>query len=229
MSDFNTPPPRVQVAIWLLAILFVTLGVVSWLAWQRFDSIAYMTTNSTAITGWAAFQAGWPVFTLAGVVTAIMGGILGLWAGENAKTHDAEARAKHANIQAAEAAKKAEKAQDRAEASLVEKVRRAEQREKQAHEAIIAAKAARSVLEKSESDALKEVTRLTLELSEAELGRKNAVGKMRRLEDKIKKRGGFADANNLTEIERLRSTIREDRDHILKLEARLRSMKTPAV
>lgn len=239
MSDLHTPPAHAQAGTWLLSILFITLCVVSWLAWQRFDSIAYMTTSNTASTGWAAFRAGWPVFALAGVVTAIFGSILGLWAGKNARIRDAETRAEHANAQAVEAAKKAENAQDRAEAALAEKIRRAERTEKEArqaiidaekkaHEAIIASKTATSLAKNSTNELLERVTFLTKELAQAEHARTNAYGKMRRLERKIERHGGFADDVDGGETEKLRGMIREDRQQIHKLEERLRAAKSAA-
>lgn len=228
MSDFNTSPPRIQIATWLLSILFITLSVVGWLAWERFDSIAYMTTNNTAITGWAAFRAGWPVFALAGVVTAILGTVLGLKVGKNARARDAEARAARAESKAAEAVQAAENAQNQAAASLAEKVRRAERTEKEAHEAIIASKTATLLAENNNHELLKEVASLTKDLAKTEFARANACGKMRRLEEKIVRRGGFADDVDEGEIEKLRGMIREDRQQIHKLEERLRTAKSAA-
>lgn len=194
MSEFRHKPrtistatPRTQAMLWLLTLLLIVLGVTGWLAWQRLPNIAFMLSDYEALTGWSALLAGWPVWTLAGVATAILGVLFGVWARKNAQTHDAQVALARAEQEVEMYRERAESAQEEAEATLAEQVRRATLTEQQAREKIAAAKAARTAADNEANRAVERVGELEYQLAQLTLERDNAISTTHRRKGRIAK------------------------------------------
>ena len=72
------PKPKSQATIWLFLSLIVVIAVLTYLAVQRWDSIAYMTTDYSAVTGFNALRHSWPIFALIGGIAALIGAIVAI-------------------------------------------------------------------------------------------------------------------------------------------------------
>lgn len=174
-----------RATVGLLLLLVSAIGVISWLAWQRWESIAYMTDTNLAVTGWAALRASWPIYSLTGVVTAIIGAVLGSAMGENARARDAEARAVWAEHLAADAQKAAERAREVAEADLAEQMRRAELTEQQARDESTAAKAIQRVASRDAERAHQRTAALEQQIAELKMQRDRAISTTHRRKKRI--------------------------------------------
>lgn len=75
----------------LLIALCVVFGL-SWLALERFENLAYLTSDYTSVTGWAALRTGWPVYGWIAAVTMVFGLLIGGWVGASSRERDAEER-----------------------------------------------------------------------------------------------------------------------------------------
>ncbi|MGP9468793.1 hypothetical protein ACT3RU_17525 [Halomonas sp. TP35] len=144
-----------RITIWLLAGLLVATGLLGWQAWERWDAVAYLTDDYSAITGWDALRAAWPVWAVVGGIMAIVGTTLGAIAGENTRTHASEARAVNAERERDEARQTAENALTDAQAAVSAERAELVYQQQQAREEIAAARGA-LVAAKRESDRLHE-------------------------------------------------------------------------
>jgi chromosome segregation ATPase len=169
------------------AIGWAGLIGVGWLAFSRFPNLAYMTTDYSAITGWDALRAGWPVYGLLGLAAVLAGLALGGWMGENAREHASEERAVKAEERAVLAENAAQNAQEAAEAALAEKMRRAELREREASAAIAAAKGAREAADAEAQRATSRVADLERERAELQMQRDNAIASTHRRRRRIQR------------------------------------------
>jgi hypothetical protein len=183
----STAPPRSQAMTWLLTLLLIGLGVIGWLAWQRLPDVAFLLSDYEALTGWPALLAGWPVWALAGAVTATFSALLGVWARENAQTHDGKVALARAEQQVETYRERADNAQQEAEATLAEQVRRATITEQQAREQIAAAKAARTAANDEATRAVEQVGELEYRLAQVTLQRDNAISATHRRKERIAK------------------------------------------
>jgi hypothetical protein len=144
-----------------LLIALLALAGIGWLAWSRWDAVAYLTDDYSAITGWAALRAAWPIFGLAGISTALVGLLVGGWAGEHARERDALARVATAEARATQAEEDAQHAQAEAEAALAAQRQRAERAEQEARQREAAAEQARCDAEAQLPPAYQRITELT--------------------------------------------------------------------
>jgi len=120
-----------------------------------------MTDSYSAITGWAALRAAWPIYGLAGIVTALVGLLVGGWAGEHVRERDALARVATAEARAAQAEEAAQIAWAEAEAALAAQRQRAERAEQEARQREAAAEQARRDAAAQLPPAYQRITELT--------------------------------------------------------------------
>jgi len=187
VNSFHTTPRSIsaQSVAWLLLLMLIGLGAIGWLAWRRIPDVAYMLNNYEALTGWAAILAGWPVWTLAGVVMAILGALLGIWAGDNAKTRDAKAYMARAERRVAEYRDIADNAEADAQAALSEKMRNAEQAEQQARKQIASVKGQREAAKDEALRAHKRAAALEHQVAELTMQRDRAISTTHRRKKRI--------------------------------------------
>lgn len=174
-----------RATVGLLLLLVSAIGVISWLAWQRWESIAYMTDTNLAVTGWAALRASWPIYSLTGVATAIIGAVLGSAMGENAKTRDAKAYMARAERRVAEYRDIADNAEADAQAALSEKMRNAEQAEQQARKQIASVKGQREAAKDEALRAHKRAAALEHQVAELTMQRDRAISTTHRRKKRI--------------------------------------------
>lgn len=183
--------------------LFVALAIFAalvWLAYERFPNIAYLTGPYEASVGWAAVLDGWPVYTLILSLAALAGLLVGGWVGESSRERDAAETL--ATQQEKLAAQQSEAQQLEQEARV--KAAEATQARRDA-EALLTPSQTR-INELSEQNTLLK-QRLSGALEALER-KKRQVRELRRLDNEAL----------VTEIEQLRSMIRQDRQQIFKLE-----------
>lgn len=73
----------------LLIALCVAFGL-GWLALERFDNVAYLTSDYTSVTGWAALRTGWFIYGWIAAVTMVFGLSIGAWIGVSSRERDAQ-------------------------------------------------------------------------------------------------------------------------------------------
>ncbi len=183
--------------------LFVALAIltaVTWLAYERLPNIAYLTGANQASLGWAAVLDGWPVYASILVLAAVIGLLIGAWVGESSRERDAaETLATQQEKLKAQESKAQQLEQDaRIKAAEAAQARRDA-------EALLAPSQMR-INELSEQNAL--LKRRLSGSVEALERKKRQVRELRQLDNEAL----------VTEIEQLRSMIRQDRQQIFKLE-----------
>ncbi|MGP9740164.1 MULTISPECIES: hypothetical protein [Halomonas] len=183
--------------------LFVALAIFAalmWLAYERFPNIAYLTGPYEASVGWAAVLKGWPVYTLILSLAALVGLLVGGWVGESSRERDAAETlaTQQENLKAQQS-----KAQQLEQGARI-KAAEAAQAQRDA-EALLAPSQMR-INELSEQNAL--LKRRLSGSVEALERKKRQVRELRQLDNEAL----------VTEIEQLRSMIRQDRQQIFKLE-----------
>lgn len=151
------PKPKSQATIWLFLFLIVAIAVLTYLAMQRWDSIAYMTTDYSAVTGFNALRHSWPIFALIGGIAALIGAIVGTFSAKRAIS--AERIALHAENERLSAHTKQ---------IFSAQIRSAELTEQRAREAVAAATATRIAAERTELHARERVELLEKRLARAE-------------------------------------------------------------
>lgn len=193
-----------------LLIALCTLIAIGFLAFQRFPNIAYMTSDYAAISGWSALQAGWPVYSFVIALAALIGLLIGGWAGENSRERDAAERLATQQAELEGQQLQAQQTEQKARINAAE----AAQAKRDA-EALIGPSQER-INSLSEENAL---------LKRRLAGSVEALERKKRQLRRLKKNDGDV---LLAEIERLRGMIREDRQQIHKLEERLSTAKSAA-
>lgn len=183
--------------------LFVALAIFAalvWLAYGRFPNIAYLTGSYEASVGWAAVLDAWPVYVLILSLAALVGLLVGGWVGESSRERDAaEALATQQEKLAAQQSKAQQLEQDaRIKAAEAAQARRDA-------EAQLTPSQVR-INELSEQNALLK-QRLSGALEALER-KKRQVRELRQLDNEAL----------VTEIKQLRSTIKQDRRQLFKLE-----------
>ncbi|MGP9676930.1 MULTISPECIES: hypothetical protein [unclassified Halomonas] len=183
--------------------LFVALAIFAalmWLAYERFPNIAYLTGPYEASVGWAAVLKGWSVYTLILSLAALVGLLVGGWVGESSRERDAAETlaTQQENLKAQQS-----KAQQLEQGARI-KAAEAAQAQRDA-EALLAPSQMR-INELSEQNAL--LKRRLSGSVEALERKKRQVRELRQLDNEAL----------VTEIEQLRSMIRQDRQQIFKLE-----------
>lgn len=183
--------------------LFVVLAVVAglaWLAYDRFPNIAYLTGTYEASLGWAAVRAAWPVYALILSLAALIGLLIGAWVGESSRERDAaEMLATQQEKLKAQQSKAQQLEQDA-------RVKAAEAAQAQRDAEALLAPSQMRINELSEQNAL--LKRRLSGSVEALERKKRQVRELRQLDNEAL----------VTEIEQLRSMIRQDRQQIFKLE-----------
>lgn len=190
-----------------LSLILVLCGLIAiaFLAYQRFPNIAYMVTDYRSITGWSALFAGWPVYALIIVVTSLIGLAVGGWIGETSRESDA---AEQLASQQRE---------------LAHQQQQAQQAERQAHDTAIAAHQAQR-----DAEALigPSQARINALIEENALLKRRLTGSVEALERKkrqLKVSKQHQSDTLVAENERLHAVIRDDRQHILRLQSQLRA------
>ena len=183
--------------------LFVALAIFAalmWLAYERFPNIAYLTGPYEASVGWAAVLKGWPVYTLILSLAALVGLLVGGWVGESSRERDAaETLATQQENLKAQQSKAQQLEQDA-------RIKAAEAAQAQRDAEALLAPSQMRINELSEQNAL--LKRRLSGSVEALERKKRQVRELRQLDNEAL----------VTEIEQLRSMIRQDRQQIFKLE-----------
>lgn len=172
----DSETPERQAVTWLLFFLLSSVAILGWIAWQRLPDIGYMITDGMAATGWNALRLGWPVWALAGAVSALLSAVIVGLVVKNARERDAKLRVKQAELQIEEANRIADSATRDAEAALKKKSDDAENMRQQAREEIAAAKAAREAANAEVEHSRKRIAELEREIAKLthDLGRYEA-------------------------------------------------------
>lgn len=164
----KSDPPKYQAVTWLFFCLIITIAALFYLTVKRWDSLAYMITDYSVVTGFNALKNSWPIYALIGGIAILIGVIVGTLSAKTAKQRSAEARALRAESLADDAQKSAEKAHDDAQAAFSEQMRQAELIQQRAREEIAAAKATRTAAIDETAHARKRVADLEKKLGRAE-------------------------------------------------------------
>jgi chromosome segregation ATPase len=208
----------------LLLVLSGLIGV-GWLAFRRFSNLAYLVNDYSALTGWEALRAGWPVYLLVAGLAALVGLIIGGWAGEIAREREAAAREDEARDRITRADNNAQNATQAAQDTLADQVSKAKDREDQAWQREAAADqaqrdaASQIATTQQRNNALVETNALLQRRLDGAL---ESLERRKRQIRELRKQATDSEALH-ARIAQLTQEIHEDRQYIIRLESRLKS------